>query len=283
MANIVDAKTRLLGLLADPHDHSKSPQLYNEAFERLDMNAIYMSFNVNSNNLEDAVKSLKALNFMGANISMPNKVAIIPYLDGLDKSAELVGAVNCIVNKENQLIGYNTDGIGFTNNLKKHGVVLEDKVVTLLGVGGAGTAIAAQLALEEVDKLYIFNIIDASFELAKELVVRLTQQTNTEVVLVDLKDVEALEEAIANSDILINATSMGMEPHEEKMALPSPELIKPGMVVADTIYNPEQTVLLSHASQMNCKTINGEGMLIGQAEINFKLWTGKELLEKNID
>ncbi|CAM3652891.1 shikimate dehydrogenase [Erysipelothrix urinaevulpis] len=279
MGNIVNAKTRLLGLFADPHDHSKSPDLYNEAFRRLDINAIYLSFNVNGSNIKETVDSFKALNFLGANVSMPNKVSVIPYLDRLDKSAELVGAVNCLVVEDEAVVGYNTDGIGFTNNLKKHGVKLESEIVTLLGVGGAGTAIAAQLCLENVKELYLFNIKDASFELAQDLVKRLESQTNTIVHLIDLLDEEQLKKAILKSSILINATSMGMEPHEDKMALPHANFIKDGMVVADTIYNPETTVLLDHAKEKNCQIINGEGMLIGQAEINFKMWTGQKLRE----
>lgn len=279
MSNTVDAKTRLLGLFADPHDHSKSPELYNEAFNRLNINAIYMSFKVNNNNIEESIKSFKALNFMGANISMPNKVAVIPYLDRLDKSAELIGAVNCLVPIGEQIVGYNTDGIGFTNNLKKHGVEMIGSTVTLLGVGGAGTAIAAQLCLEKVKELFIFNIKDSSFDLALDLVKRLEKQTNTKVHLIDLKEEKYLKEAIEKSDILINATSMGMEPHEDKMALPDECFIKENIIVADTIYNPEKTKLLKHAENKNCKTINGEGMLIAQAEINFKMWTGKQLLK----
>lgn len=275
--NTVNAKTKLLALFANPHDHSRSPELYNNAFRKLDINAIYMSFKVNEKNLEDTVKAYRALDFLGANVSMPNKVAIMPYLDKLDKSAELVGAVNCLVNDNGNIVGYNTDGIGFTNSLKNNDVVLEDSCVTLIGVGGAGTAIAASLCLEGVKKIHIFNIKDASYEQGKKLVERLNSQTKTAVSISDLNDETLLKMAIQSSEILINATSMGMEPHEGKMALPNASFIKENMVVADTIYNPEETELLKNAKLKGCKIVNGEGMLIEQAKINFKMWTNKDL------
>lgn len=279
MTYMNDAKTKLLGLFADPAEHSKSPAMYNPAFEKLGLNMTYLSFQVDPSTLENAIKGFKALNMVGANISMPNKVEVIKYLDKIDKAAELIGAVNCIVNDNGTIVGYNTDGVGYCLNLKENDIDLKDKKLTLIGVGGAGTAIAVQSALEGLRELSIFNIKDASFELAKDMIKRTQSSTNCKINLYDLADTEKLRSEIESSDILTNATSIGMGRFEGKSVIPDKSYFRKDLIVTDTIYAPAITKFIEMANEVGCKTINGEGMLKNQGKANFKLWTGNNLPE----
>ncbi|MGL6200157.1 MAG: shikimate dehydrogenase [Lachnospiraceae bacterium] len=276
--NQIDAKTRMACFIAQPARHSGSPAIYNAAFSKLGLNYCYLSFEISPENLAEAINSIKVLDMLGANISMPHKGAAVSYMDTLSPSASMVGAVNMILNRDGVLEGYNTDGEGFVANLRDHGVSVEGKTITLVGVGGAASAIAAQLALDGTKQLQIFNKRDSFWDNGEELVKRIAEKTDCKVSLQDIDDRKAFHKAVRNSNILANATSLGMGKLKDLSIVgDDPGLLRPDLVVADVVYHPSETVLLKLAKEAGCVSIGGIGMLIGQAAANFKIYTGQEM------
>ncbi len=264
---MITGKTKIVGLFGYPVEHTLSPYMHNAAFELLGLDYCYIPFNVHPDNLRTAAAAIKILNIGGVNITIPHKEAIIPYLDELDREAELIGAVNTILNKDGKLIGYNTDGKGFVKSLKeKSGIVPKGKSVIIIGAGGAARAIAFSLALEGAEKLLINDIVG---EKAKELSCAVSTKTSTEAIYI--KD---LKEGIGEVDILINATPLGMRKEDPLPVLP--ELLSQGLFVYDIVYNPPETSLLKEAKKRGAKTLGGLGMLLHQGMLSFKIWTGKE-------
>lgn len=276
MVDRINAKTRLACLIASPAEHSGSPTIYNAAFVKLGLNYSYMAFDV-PEKLAEAIDAIRLFNMLGANISMPHKAAAVKYMDELSPAAELIGAVNMVLNKDGRLIGHNTDGVGFVSNLRDHGVEVKGKKTVLVGIGGAGSAVAAQCALEGVTDLVLFNKMDAFWGAAQELTERIKSKTSCTVRLEDVDDKQAMADAVKNCDLFINATSLGMGKLEHLSVLEDASLLRPEVIVADTVYHPPVTKLLSMAQAVGCKTINGKGMLLGQAAENFKLYTGQEM------
>lgn len=264
---MITGKTKILGIFGYPVEHTLSPFMHNAAFEALGLNYCYIPLSVSPENLKIAVTSLKALNIVGVNITIPHKEAIIPFLDELDGEAELIGAVNTVLNKEGRLIGYNTDGRGFVSSLREDGKIdPRGKKIIIIGAGGAARAIAFSLALEGAEKIFINDIIG---EKAKELSCVLSTKTSTEAIY--LKD---LKEGIGEADILINATPLGMK-KEDPLPIP-PELLSKGLFVYDIVYNLPETSLLKEAKKRGANTLGGLGMLLYQGALSFKIWTGKE-------
>lgn len=152
----ISGHTGLLGFFADPAAHSKSPFMYNTAFQKLGMDYVYLAFQIDQTSLADAIRSMRTLQMRGANVSMPNKTAVIQYLDDISTEARLCNAVNTIVNENGRLIGYNTDGTGAMLALSHAGVSIQGKHLIILGAGGAGTAIITQAALDGASKISVF-------------------------------------------------------------------------------------------------------------------------------
>ncbi|MGL4696136.1 shikimate dehydrogenase [Enterococcus larvae] len=280
MTERLSGHTLLIGLIATPIRHSLSPTMHNEAFAKLGMDYAYLAFEVGNEELEDAVKGIRALGIRGSNVSMPNKQAIIPYLDELSPAAELAGAVNTVVNKDGKghLVGHITDGTGAMRSLREEGVEVKGKIITMTGAGGAGTAIAIQAALDGVKELRIFNIEDAAFETAKETVKKINEKTDCKATVTSLKDQEAFKKSIAESSIYIDATSVGMKPLESESLINDPAMIHDDLVVFDVVYMPKETKLLKFAKENGAKkTINGLGMMLYQGAEAFNLFTGEEM------
>lgn len=177
MAERISGHTELIGLIATPIRHSKSPKMHNEAFAKLGLDYAYLAFEVGNEELEDAVKGFKALKVRGYNVSMPNKTVIGQYLDHLSPAAELCGAVNTVVNDNGELTGHITDGIGYMRSLKDAGIDVVGKKVTIVGAGGAATAIEIQMALDGVKELSIFNRRDEFWERAEQNVKNINEKT----------------------------------------------------------------------------------------------------------
>ncbi len=277
MAERITGHTELIGLIAHPIRHSSSPAMHNEAFAYLGLDYAYLAFEVDKDALEDAVKGIRALGMVGCNVSMPNKTAVIKYLDHLSPVSQLVGAVNTIINKDGVLTGTITDGIGFLMALKDNQVEYEGKKMTIAGCGGAATAVQIQAALEGVREISIFNIRDQFWESGVETVRKINEKTNCKAVLYDFDDPELLRREIADSHILVNATGLGMKPLEGRTWLPDQSFLHSDLVVVDTIYSPPQTKLLQMAKEVGCKTMNGMGMLFFQGAAAFELWTGQKM------
>lgn len=277
MVERITGHTELIGLIATPIRHSSSPTMHNEAFAKLGLDYAYLAFEVGTEELEDTIKGFRAMKVRGSNVSMPNKTVVHKYLDKLSPAAELCGAVNTIVNDNGVLTGHITDGIGCMSALKDAGVDIIGKKITIVGAGGAATAIQVQAALDGVAEISIFNKKDKFFENAEKTVEKLNSKTNCKVSLYDLDDLNKLKEEIASSVLLINATGVGMKPLEGITYIPDTSFFRPELVVLDIVYAPRETALLKLAKSAGCRTMNGLGMMLFQGAAAFKMWTGKDM------
>ena len=277
MAERITGHTELIGLIATPIRHSSSPTMHNEVFAKLGLDYAYLAFEVGTEELEDTIKGFRAMKVRGSNVSMPNKTVVHKYLDKLSPAAELCGAVNTIVNDNGVLTGHITDGIGCMSALKDAGVDIIGKKITIVGAGGAATAIQVQAALDGVAEISIFNKKDKFFENAEKTVEKLNSKTNCKVSLYDLDDLNKLKEEIASSVLLINATGVGMKPLEGITYIPDISFFRPELVVLDIVYAPRETALLKLAKSAGCRTMNGLGMMLFQGAAAFKMWTGKDM------
>lgn len=213
MTDRISGHTGLLALLGSPVGHSGSPAMYNYSFEKLGLDYVYVAFDVKEDQVPDALKAMRTFNMRGCNVTMPDKIAACKGMDELSPAARIVGAVNTIVNENGKLVGYITDGEGFNNNLREHGVEVKDQKVTIVGGGGAATAIQVQLALDGAKEISIFNIKDAFFGRIVETAKRIEAEVpSCKVNVYDLADDEKMKEEIQSSNIFVNATIVGMKP-----------------------------------------------------------------------
>ena len=266
----ISGKTKLVGVMGDPIEHSVSPAMHNTAFDAMGLDYVYVPFNVKKADLAKAVQAVRALNIRGLNVTIPHKVEIIPLLDDIDSLARAIGAVNVLVNNDGILKGYNTDAEGFLHVLLEHGVEPEGKNVVILGAGGAARAIAFTLAGRGANLIMLNRTPSNAAKCAAD-VSNATGQT-VEVLTLDEKN---LSDAMERGHILVNTTSVGMFP-EKNDALVSSDLIRPHFIVADIVYNPYKTRLLIEAEKAGAMTINGLEMLIWQGALAFEKWTGKK-------
>lgn len=278
MDNRITGKTSTLALIGSPVGHSGSPAMYNYCFEKLGFDCVYVAFDVPIEGLKDAMAGIKALGFKGINITMPCKSAVIEYLDEISPAAKLMNACNVAVNENGRWIGHNTDGLGFVSNLRANGFDVKGKRMTVLGAGGAGTAVAVQCALDGAASIDIFNLKDAFFGRAESTGEAISRAVpGCKVKICDLSDEKLLGESIKNSDILVNATRAGMAPDVDLMPLSSDACLRPGLVVCDTIYNPRETKLIKLAKEKGCAVVPGIGMLVRQGAAALKLFTGADM------
>lgn len=277
MAERITGHTELIGLMAYPIRHSSSPAMQNEAFAKLGLDYAYLAFEVDNDSLEDAITGLRALKMRGSNVSMPNKTVVHKYLDKLSPAAEMCGAVNTIVNDNGVLTGHITDGIGYMSALKDNHIDIIGKKMTIVGAGGAATAIEIQAALDGVAEMSIFNVKDKFWNNAEDTVRKINEKTNCKAALYDLADFDKLKEEIADSYLFANATGMGMKPLEGKTYIPDKSFFRPDLIVTDVVYFPRETEMLKMAKEVGCKTMNGLGMMLFQGSAAFELWTGQPM------
>jgi shikimate dehydrogenase len=254
-----DAKTRLCGIIGNPVEHSLSPAMHNAAYEQLGLNFAYLAFRVTD--VEGAIRAVRALDIRGLSVTVPHKVAVIPFLDEIDPVAKSIGAVNTIVNDGGRLKGYNTDWTGFVRSLEAH-VPAAGRRVALLGAGGAARAIAFGLKAKGAT----LTILNRAEELA------LARDLAAEIGC-PFGDLSKLD-AVGAADIVVNATSVGMAPLQEKVPV-DPASLRPEQVVVDIVYNPLETRFLREAAARGCRTVPGYEMLLLQGVTQFELWTGK--------
>ena len=279
----ITGHTRLTALLGSPVAHSISPLMHNEAFQLLDLDYTYLCFEVNEETLPAAVDGLKACGIRGFNLTMPNKNKIVELLDELSPAARLIGAVNTVVNDDGHLTGYNTDGVGYMQAVKDAGYDITGKTITIMGAGGAATAICAQAALDGVEKIHIFARETSRFwDRTQKLAENINSTLPCKAVLHENKDTAALAQAISESALLLTATSVGMAPNTEGTIIEDTSLYHPDLIVSDVIYNPRETRFLKEAREAGCRTFNGMYMLLYQGAEAFRLWTGKEMPVKEI-
>jgi shikimate dehydrogenase len=265
----LDSSTKLTGVFGFPVGHSLSPVMHNAAFQQCQLNFAYAAFPISPERLEEAVRGISALSFRGVNVTIPHKVAVMDFLDEIDEEALEIGAVNTIVNANGKLIGYNTDGQGFIQSLLEEvDQPLAGLSVTILGAGGAARAVSVSLARSGVKSIRIANrSLGKAEELARHLSARVIASACTLDALI--------EQGLADTNLLINTTSVGMYPHVGEMPIPE-KILHAGLIVSDLIYNPLKTKLLQTASEIGATVHTGLGMFVHQGALAFQLWTGRQ-------
>ena len=253
------------------HRLADNPTQYmlEKAFRHHGMNWRYVNFELGNERLAEAVRAVRVLGFRGGNCTMPCKVSVIPHLDRLAQSAGLMEAVNCVVVDGEALVGENTDGKGFLQSLREVTDPAGKRVV-ILGAGGAARAIAVETALAGASRI---TIVNRQPQRGLQLVELLQTRTEVEARFLPWEGDHAVA---AGTEILINATSIGMHPDVGARVPLRTDSLTPGMVVADVIANPPQTRLLQEAADRGCTVLDGLGMLVNQGVISFRLWTGKD-------
>lgn len=275
----INGKTELFCLIGSPVGHSGSPAMYNYSFQKTNLNCAYLAFDVKLEETEAAVNGLKTLGCSDFNVTMPCKTRAAELADELSDAAALIGACNTMVIKDGKLYGHNTDGIGFVKNLKEHGVDVKDKVMTVMGAGGAATAIQVQSALEGAREIHIFNRRDEFYANAENTAKKIEERVpGVKVNVYPLEDEQKLYEKIGESHILVNATKVGMKPMEEESLIKDTRVFRENLVVADAVYNPRETKMLQEAQAAGCKiALGGIGMLLRQGEAAFRIFTGENM------
>ncbi|MDH5429891.1 MAG: shikimate dehydrogenase [Nitrospirota bacterium] len=268
----ITAQTQLCGLLGNPVDHSLSPAIHNAAFEKLGLNFAYLAFPVEDENLENAILGIRALGHIrGFSVTIPHKVSIIPFLDSVETTAKHIGSVNTIIKDRGLLVGSNTDASGALQALRQGGVDLAGQRVVMLGTGGAARAIAFGLCVEgHIANLTLLGIDDNE---RRALAGDLRAKTQTKITDQSLS-ISTLGPVLANAQLVIHCTPIGMHPKVEQSCVPK-ELLHSKLTVMDIVYNPLNTQLLQDAQAAGCRTIQGMEMFLHQAVGQFELWTGQ--------
>lgn len=263
-------RAELVGCFGCPIDENPTQVVEEAAFEKLGLSYRYLTLLVKDGDLENAIKGLKAMNMRGINCTIPHKVKVVEYLDELSEAAKIIGAVNIIVNNGGRLWGDNTDGKGFIAALNKSGVQLQGKKIAILGAGGAARAISIESALAGAVDITVVNI---EREQGEELVSLINKCTPAKANFVFWERPFAVP---PDTDIFINATSIGLYPNIKDKPNVDYDTVTSNMVVSDVIFNDPNTIFLQEAQKRGAQTVNGLGMLANQAAMNFTLWTGKE-------
>jgi shikimate dehydrogenase len=265
----MDAKTKLCIIIGNPIEHSLSPAIHNAAFSALGLNFAYTAHRVED--VEAAVKGIRALGIRGASVTIPHKLAVIPFLDEVDPVASWIGSVNTIVNEGGRLTGSNTDGEGAMKALREAGVKLPGKRVLMIGSGGAARAVGFTLAAKaKLGSLTILGIIEPEL---KKLAGDIAEKTPIKAKGRRMKD-EVLAEEIRKADLLIQCSPVGMHPKVDETPVPA-KLLRKDLIVMDIVYNPRETRLLREARETGAQTIPGLEMFLNQAVLQFEKWTGK--------
>jgi shikimate dehydrogenase len=262
-------RAELIFLLGDPVDGNPTGAVEEAAFAHKGLNWRYINCLVPVEDLGAAFQGVKALGGRGLNLTMPHKIAIIPMLDELTQAAQLIGAVNTVYVRDGRYIGENTDGKGFVQSLVEADIPLQGKVVTLLGAGGAARAIGMECALAGARHIHVIN---RDHGRGQSLVDALNASGRTQADFASWQGDMAIP---ADTDILVNATSIGLHPHGEEYPPIDYSTVSPGMAVCDVVFNPARTVFLNKCAARGAQAVTGLGMLVNQAALNFSLWTGE--------
>ena len=265
----ITGHTKILGVIGDPVEHSRSPQMHNSAIKEMGLDYVYVPFHVKPSDLRSAIEGFKAIGVVGINITLPHKQSAIPLMDSLSEEAKLIGAVNTMVFKDGFVEGHNTDAKGFIYSLYENGINnLKGMNVVVLGAGGGARAIVVGLALDKVGSIIIAN---RTFQKAVDLACDLGEKTGISITGISLDD-KKLSDYITECDLLVSTVTSGMDLNAE---LPiNPDWLNPKSIVCDIVYTPPETKLLKSAKERGLKAIGGMGMLVHQGAISFKLWTG---------
>ncbi|HHV54294.1 MAG TPA: shikimate dehydrogenase [Firmicutes bacterium] len=294
--SFITGKTRVLGVIGDPIEHTLSPVMQNAALQSCGLDWVYLPFRVEPAALGAAMAGLRALGLVGINVTIPHKERVAEFLDELDPLAGWLGAVNTVGWAGERLRGWNTDGPGFLSSLREEiGQVPRGWRVVILGAGGAARAIAGQLLLSGASAITVVNRTLSRAEALVEWLARgprapllpvapvgagmdqPVQGTNSpHLAALSLDDVPRVAGAVEAADLLVQASSYGMHPREESEPPVPAAALRPGLIVYDIVYRPEKTALLAAARERGARVIGGTSLLLHQGAESFRIWTGME-------
>ncbi|MBO7241752.1 MAG: shikimate dehydrogenase [Methanobrevibacter sp.] len=285
---MVDGKTRILGVIGDPIEHTFSPAMHNAGLDALNLNYIYLPFHVKQDRLKECIEGAKSLGIQGLNVTIPHKTNVMKHLDDIDQVASMIGAVNTIQfiynednessNQNNEINvttkGFNTDGYGCVRAIQEK-TSINDKKVTITGAGGAARAIAFQMANSGISELSILNRNALKAQaLADDL------KNNLETIGIDINvnayDLENLKKELSDSDIFIDTTPIGMYPNVDDKPIASADMLHEDLLVNDIVYTPMETSLLKEAKLANAEIVYGYKMLLYQGIRSFEIWLNQE-------
>jgi len=268
----LDAETRVCAVIGNPVRHSLSPAIHNAAFRHLGLNFAYLAFEVAD--LEAALSGARALGMVGLSITIPHKTSVIRYLDEIDPAARRTGSVNTVVNRRGRLFGTSSDGAGMLRALAEAGVETRGRRALILGAGGAARAVGFALALEGGVETLTVTDLNSRLAEAQKLADEIAASSRVRATPGSLEDENTLANLTRCCDLLLNCTPVGMHPNQDLSPLPA-SLLRKEMVVFDAVYTPRRTRLLSDAERAGAKVVEGLGMFVHQAAVQFELWTGK--------
>lgn len=274
MNNRIYGTTKLTGLLGNPVKHSISPNMHNSAFRKLALDYAYLAFEIEDGFLEDAINAMKIFKAKGFNITMPYKEKVIDFLDAVSEDAQIIGSVNTVLNDNGKLVGYNTDGRGFIKALEESKMEYKGKKIVIAGAGGAAKAIAVQLAFEGAKEVVVLN---RTLSNADEIANNINENIHTCNARALEFHESSLKEELQNANIFVNCTPIGMKSNVDESIISDISTLHKDLFVADIIYDPLKTKLLSMAEKAGCRTMNGIGMIIYQGALAFKIWTGEDM------
>ena len=268
----IDASFKVCALLGFPAHHSMGPAIHNPAFEALGLPLVYVAHDVAPADLAAAVAGTRVLGYRGLSVTMPHKVAALSLVDEVDAMARAIGCINTVVNQNGRLVGYNSDGQGALDALERAGIAIPGRRVLVLGSGGAARAVAMTVALlGRPAELEILGVVeDELVRLGRDVAERAGAVVNARML-----DDKALVAAVAQADVLLHCTPVGMTPDTAHSLVPR-ELLRPALAVFDAVYNPRRTLLVAQAAERGCRVVEGMEMFLGQAMVQFELWTGQK-------
>lgn len=268
----LNGETRVAGVIGWPVRHSLSPPMHNAAFAALGLNWVYVPFEVHPDRVACAVQAVRALSLVGLNVTIPHKLAILPYLDEISEEAQILGAANTIINLDGHLVGYNTDGEGFLRSLREIGEDVAGRSVALIGAGGSARSVALAVCRAGASRLSIVNRTVAKAEALVQMVRGALPAAQVAAVALEGPEAEA---AVREAQVIVDSTAVGMYPHHEVEPVVPPQWLHAEQTVCDLTYNPRTTVLLKAAIAAGARTLDGTGMLIHQGALAFEYWTGQ--------
>ena len=284
----ITSRTKLLGLFADPAEHSKSPKVFNAIFEKYGLDYAYLAFRIPEGRIGEAINAVRLFGMKGVNISMPHKEAVLPYLDEISDEARFCGAVNTVVNDNGVLKGYNTDIYGAVKAIENMNVDIKGSDIAIMGLGGAGKAVLTGISEKNPHSIKVFvRGRDALFNKtegnthhsaeALDFIKSIQARDSVDIELLDIENMAVLKETLADIDLLINATGVGMGDSKGESLIPDASYLQNKPAVLDVIYSPEKTRLLELADEAGCRFSNGLNMLMYQGEVAFKLLIDKDV------
>lgn len=275
LQNKFNHNTKIVGVIGHPIKHSYSPLMHNIAFELSGLNYIYLPFDVPPTSLKDSLRGMIALGIKGFNVTIPLKEKVLPLLKDISEEANIIGAVNTIVNDDGVLRGYNTDVLGVTESLLPYKDELQGSTVTVVGAGGASRSVIYSLIRNfKVERI---NIVNRTEQLAESL----KEYFSTKMLFTNIKSYHLvppdLVDVFRNSKLIVNTTSMGMYPDVDDAATTIPESFKKDQIVFDVVYTPIKTKLLKLAESQGAKIITGLKMFVEQGAKSYEIWTGEQM------